>query len=191
MNTATTTATISDTPPPAECDGSLNISRARWNANNNRLQVRGDGGQRDGGDFVLTNAYDSSQILAEGSTGRDRSFNFAVRNPSPVPCAVRVEQTETGRCAIADVDDAPADCAPPPPGGGDGVTAHGDLYATPVGDTLAVTASRLSGVLYNDFGGVGQLTAQLVSGPAAGCVARIIAVRAPRADRNRAPVKAC
>jgi len=30
-------------------------------------------------------------------------------------------------------------------------TARGDTYATPVGKTLTVTASRLSGVLYNDF----------------------------------------
>ena len=48
------------------------------------------------------------------------------------------------------------------------VTARGDLYATPVGDQLSITASRVSGVLYNDFGGVPPLTAQLVSGPSAG-----------------------
>jgi PKD repeat protein len=49
-----------------------------------------------------------------------------------------------------------------------GVTARGDTYATPVGTTLNVAASRISGVLYNDFGGTGALTAQLVSGPANG-----------------------
>ena len=49
-----------------------------------------------------------------------------------------------------------------------GVTSRGDTYATPVGTTLNVTASRISGVLYNDFGGSGPLTAQLVSGPSNG-----------------------
>jgi len=38
-------------------------------------------------------------------------------------------------------------------------TARGDTYATPIGKTLNVTASRVSGVLYNDFGGTGPLTA--------------------------------
>ena len=49
-----------------------------------------------------------------------------------------------------------------------GPTARGDTYATPVATTLNVTASRISGVLYNDFGGTPPLTAQLVSGPANG-----------------------
>ena len=40
-----------------------------------------------------------------------------------------------------------------------GVTARGDAYATPIGKSLSVAASRLSGVLYNDFGGTGLLTA--------------------------------
>ena len=55
-------------------------------------------------------------------------------------------------------------------GGGGGVTSRGDTYATPVGTTLTVAASRISGVLYNDFGGAGPLTAQLVSSPANGTV---------------------
>ena len=61
------------------------------------------------------------------------------------------------------------------PGGVTGGTpvGRGDTYATPVGTPLNVTASRVSGVLYNDFdtnsngdpiGNTG-LTAQLVSGP--------------------------
>ena len=52
--------------------------------------------------------------------------------------------------------------------GAGGITSRGDTYATPVGTTLTVAASRISGVLYNDFGGVGPLTAQLVSSPANG-----------------------
>jgi hypothetical protein len=52
--------------------------------------------------------------------------------------------------------------------GAAGPTARGDTYATPVGKTLDVAASRVSGVLYNDFGGTPPLTAQLVSGPSNG-----------------------
>jgi len=39
-----------------------------------------------------------------------------------------------------------------------GVTARGDSYATPIGKALGVTATRVSGVLYNDFGGTPPLT---------------------------------
>ncbi len=55
-------------------------------------------------------------------------------------------------------------------------TARGDTYATPVGKTLTVDVSRVSGVLYNDFDtdeagnniGNDGLTAVLVSGPSNG-----------------------
>ena len=52
--------------------------------------------------------------------------------------------------------------------GATGPTARGDAYATPIGKTLNVAASRVSGVLYNDFGGTGNLTAELVSSPTQG-----------------------
>jgi hypothetical protein len=42
---------------------------------------------------------------------------------------------------------------------GTGFTARGDTYATPIGKQLDVVASRVSGVLYNDFGGTPPLTA--------------------------------
>ncbi|MGD8854410.1 MAG: Ig-like domain-containing protein, partial [Gammaproteobacteria bacterium] len=53
--------------------------------------------------------------------------------------------------------------------GADTPVARGDAYATPVYNPdkgepgLVVEASRVSGVLYNDFGGTPPLTAQLVS----------------------------
>ena len=147
------------------CEG-LNITRSEYFAGRDLLLVTGNGGEIDSGQYLLTNAYDPAQILGFGSRFRDRVFTF-INRPTPVPCAVRVEQPATGLCAIADVANAPVDCAPQPPVG-EALTARGDLYATPVGDTIAVTASRLSGVLYNDFGGVPPLTAQLVSGPTAG-----------------------
>ena len=240
----------------AVCTG-LNITQSSWSNRRNRLTVEGDGGQRNGGDFVLTNAYDATQVLATGSRNRDREFRFRVTRPTPVPCTVRVEQPNTGLCAIADVSNAPANCGPVPPppnlppvsdpngpymgiegqpvsfdgsgsydpdgtivsydwnfgdgntgsgvspshtyaaagsyivnltvtdddGASDtatttavidtppvggGVTARGDLYSTPVGNPITVTATRLSGVLYNDFGGVAPLTAELLSGPSSG-----------------------
>ena len=43
--------------------------------------------------------------------------------------------------------------------------ARGDAYATPVGKTLDVAASRVSGVLYNDFGGTPPLTVQSFTNP--------------------------
>ena len=61
-----------------------------------------------------------------------------------------------------------ADAAPGDP------TARGDTYATPIGKTLTVQVSRVSGVLYNDFDtdpttgekiGNAGLTAMLDSGP--------------------------
>jgi len=52
------------------------------------------------------------------------------------------------------------------PPGNNPPTARGDAYATPVGKTLEVTASRLSGVLYNDFDVDGDaLTVTLLTGP--------------------------
>jgi hypothetical protein len=174
VNVALSGTGVDNVPPPVvDCNGELNIDRASWSNRRDRLRVEGDGGQRNAGDFVLSNAFDLAQVLAEGSENDDRDFDFSVRNLDPVPCSIRVEQPGSGRCAIAEVSNAPADCAPTeppvePPPGEEGLTARGDTYATPVGNTLTITASRVAGVLYNDFGGVAPLTAQLVSGPSAG-----------------------
>jgi hypothetical protein len=68
------------------------------------------------------------------------------------------------------------DDVPPPPTGAD-PTARGDAYATPVGKELRVQASRVSGVLYNDFDsdpvtgeslGNAGLTAILINGTSHG-----------------------
>ena len=185
---ATTTATISATPPPVEpddCNGELDIDRANYSADRDRLRVDGDEGQRDAGDFVLLNAFSMVELAAGGSEEDDREFEFRVGNLGPVPCVVRVEQPGSGRCAIREVSNAPEDCAPvspptdpdpgPSPGDGEGTPiARGDTYATAVGKELVVQLSRVSGVLYNDFDtelqsganiGNDGLTAVLVSGP--------------------------
>ena len=160
---ANTSATISDAPA---CSG-ITITEASFGAkgNNTELIVTGTGIKN--GDFVLYNAYDTGNVPLATTKGNSGKFNFKLRNPSPVACAVRVEQPGSQICGQADVTNAPADCAPQPPVG-EPLTARGDTYATPVGNEIAVTASRLSGVLYNDFGGVPPLTAQLVSGPTRG-----------------------
>ena len=163
---ANTTATITETPA---CSG-ITITNAEWRTNGNgQLRVSATGVPD--GSIVLSNAYDLAQIIdsKNGKNGR-ASFNVNGRKLNPVPCRVRVEQADVGVCGEADVTNAPLDCAPQPPVG-EAPTARGDLYATPVGNPITVTASRLSGVLYNDFGGVPPLTATLVSGPTAGTLA--------------------
>ena len=163
---ASTTATISDAPA---CSG-ITITEASFGTKgkNTELIVQGTGISN--GDFVLYNAYDTGNVPLATTKGKSGKFNFKLRNPSPVACAVRVEQADSQLCGQADVSNVPADCAPQPPVG-EAPTARGDTYATPVGNPITVTASRLSGVLYNDFGGVAPLTAQLVSGPTAGTLA--------------------
>ena len=163
---ASTSATISDAPA---CSGiTITESSFSTKGKNTQLTVSGTGVKN--GDFMLYNAYDTSNVPLATTKGKSGKFSFSLRNPNPVPCAVRVEQPGSMICGQADVSNAPLDCAPQPPVG-EALTARGDLYSTPVGNPITVTASRLSGVLYNDFGGVAPLTAQLVSGPTAGTLA--------------------
>jgi len=155
----------------AACDG-ITFTQAEWRTQGNgQLRVRGTG-VRDG--IIELFAFDPAEII-DTSRGNNGRFNFNVRNLAAVPCRVRVLQPEEGLCGEADIDNAGDDCLPlgpfVPPVEPDPLTARGDTYATPVGNPITVTAGRLSGVLYNDFGGVAPLTAQLVSGPSAGTLA--------------------
>jgi len=148
------------------CSG-INFNRAEWVTKGNG-QLRVDVvGVRDG-PITLANAYIPTLIL-DSKNGRNgkAGFNVNGRNLNPVPCRVRVEQTGAGLCGEADVLNAPANCAPTGPYTGP-LVVRGDSYATPVGNPIAVTASRVSGVLYNDFGGAPPLTASLVTGPTRG-----------------------
>ena len=147
-DTASTTATITD-QGGGGCQG-ITITEASFGTKgkNTELTVKGTGIKN--GDFVLYNAYDTSNVALATAKGKSGKFSFSLRNPNPVPCAVRVEQPDSMICGQADVANAPADCAPQPPVG-EAPVGRGDLYSTPVGVTLDVTASRLSGVLYNDF----------------------------------------
>ena len=147
-DTASSTATITD-PGGGGCQG-ITITEASFGTKgkNTELTVKGNGIKD--GNFVLYNAYDTSHVALATAKGKSGKFSFRLRNPNPVPCAVRVEQPDSMICGQADVANAPADCAPQPPVG-EAPVGRGDLYSTPVGVTLDVTASRLSGVLYNDF----------------------------------------
>ena len=98
-----------------------------------------------GGSYSLSTNGAFTYTPAPGYTGND-SFSYTATDgtDTSAPATVNISVTPTG-------------------GGGD-VTARGDVYATPVGTRLEISASRLSGVLYNDFGGNGPLSAELVSG---------------------------
>jgi PKD repeat protein len=148
-DTATSTATITD-QGGGGCQG-ITITQASFGTQGNKntlLLVEGVGIKN--GDFVLYNAYDTANAPLATAKGKSGKFRFRLRNPAPVPCAVRVEQPDSTICGLADVSNAPADCAPQPPVG-EAPVGRGDLYSTPVGVPLNITATRLSGVLYNDF----------------------------------------
>ena len=86
-----------------------------------------------GGTAPLTPAQEDADFNGDGTVNlSDYSIFRSFFGEAPGPSCV----------------DLPVPCA----GGGGGTpVARGDLYSTPVGVTLNVTASRLSGVLYNDF----------------------------------------
>ena len=142
-------------PPGGECEG-IAIANAEWRASGNgSLRVSGTGERN--GDFVLSNALDLNQTI-DIDNGRNGRFSFNVNGNNfvpgvfPVPCRVRVEQPDLQLCGEADVVNPPADCAPPlPPPPREEPIARGDSYTTVRGEELTVPATRLSGVLYNDF----------------------------------------
>ncbi len=102
--------------------------------------VPASGATSAGGSYSLNADGSFTYTPATGFTGND-SFTYTATDgtDTSAPATVSINVTPTG-------------------GGGGGVTSRGDDYATPVGTTLNVTASRLSGVLYNDFGGSGPLS---------------------------------
>ncbi len=92
------------------------IKRATWNDSWNGLSVSGSATPRT--EVTLVNAYDTDQVLGDDRTSRrSGSWGIRVRNPSPAPCRVRAIDAD-GQIAERDVSNAPADCAPTAPGGG-------------------------------------------------------------------------
>ena len=105
------------------------------------------------------------------STQANPSHSYAAAGTYTVTLTV----TDNDGATASDSTTATISDEPPPPGNGDPV-ARGDTYGTPLGKTLTVQQSRVSGVLYNDFDtdagsnniGNAGLTAVLVDGPTAG-----------------------
>ncbi len=97
----------------------VQIDRARWDSDRNRLTVRGTG---DGNQTVtVTNADTGALVGSDQVDGGD--WRVRVTNPASVPCRVRATQSN-GDTDVRDVSSAPADCddgggAPPPGGGAD------------------------------------------------------------------------
>ena len=85
----------------------------------------------------------------------DGSFSYTPNVPGPDTDTF----TYNARDAAGQLSAAPATVTITINAAGATPTARGDTYATPIGKTLNVAASRVSGVLYNDFGGTGALTA--------------------------------
>ncbi len=151
--TATTTATISastpvNTPPVADTGGPYTGTAGT------PVTFNGSGSSDSDGSIV---SYAWTFGDGANGAGMSPSHTYAAAGTYTVSLTVTdndsASTTATTTAAIS---------------GAGGITSRGDTYATPVGTTLNVTASRISGVLYNDFGGSGPLTAQLVSGPANG-----------------------
>ncbi len=118
---------------------------------------------------------DTSSNVPPGATTSDATF------PTAGDKTVRLFVTDTPRGNGKPKTCTASRTVTVEPGGGQAgqPTARGDTYATAVGKTLTVDASRVSGVLYNDFdtdpdtgGNMGNagLTAVLVSGPASGAL---------------------
>ena len=111
------------------------------------------------GDTTATTTFNDDgrvtvKLQATASGRRPDTCTARLRvSVEPAPVCVPTEPAEMSCADAIDndcnglIDDADPDCQVT---GGD-PTARGDTYATPVGKTLTVQASRVSGVLYNDF----------------------------------------
>ncbi|MCG6965665.1 MAG: PKD domain-containing protein [Chromatiaceae bacterium] len=99
--------------PAVAWSADLDIDSASWDDGRNLLTVRGSG--QSGQTVTVANAYDLNQTVATTGVSRS-SWRTRTRQLNPVPCRVRVTQTG-GQSAEADVQNAPANCAPSAPGG--------------------------------------------------------------------------
>ena len=84
----------------------LTITQAEWKSSPQRLAVEGRGSN--GATVTVVNADDPSQVLGSDQV-EDRSWETATERPAPVPCRIRVVQSDGGT-AERDVGGAPDDC---------------------------------------------------------------------------------
>lgn len=127
-----------------DVNADVTITEAKWNANNNTLEVKGEDGSNT--TVTVTNA-DNGRFVGVDQTNKKGKWSIKERNPEFVPC--RVIATADGFISdIVDVDGiSPPECDN---GGGvvnDPPTANDDAYNATSGVTLDVAAP---GVLGND-----------------------------------------
>ena len=89
----------------ADHGGGVRITRAEWDADDQRLRLRGDGDR--GTRVTVSNAFDPAQILGSDSPDGDHRWEIRVEDPFPVPC--RVSASQNGNTDEMDVADAPAE----------------------------------------------------------------------------------
>ncbi|MGB5457372.1 MAG: cytochrome C [Gammaproteobacteria bacterium] len=105
----------------SSADAALQIDRASWDDERNRLTIRGEGDRRQ--TVTVTNA-DTGELIGTDQVDR-RDWRVRVRDLASVPCTVSAVQTDGQSDQLA-VRGAPANCndgggvPPQPPGGGDG-----------------------------------------------------------------------
>ncbi len=87
----------------------LTISRAVWDAGEQRLRIEGDKNRR--ATVTVVNAFDVTQVIGSDNDTDDRDWRVRVRSPNPVPCRVRATSSD-GQIVERDVSRAPANCAP-------------------------------------------------------------------------------
>ncbi len=112
-------AVTSAIPTSVYASDDFKIEEARWDREDNLLQVKGKGDARR--TVTLSNA-DTGEILATRYL-RDNDWRIRVYNPENIPCRVRAEQSN-GESDERDVRDVPSNCddgggTPPSGGGGD------------------------------------------------------------------------
>jgi hypothetical protein len=112
-------AVTSAMPTSVYASDDFKIEEARWDREDNLLQVKGKGDARR--TVTLSNA-DTGEILATRYL-RDNDWRIRVYNPENIPCRVRAEQSN-GESDERDVRDVPSNCddgggTPPSGGGGD------------------------------------------------------------------------
>jgi PKD repeat protein len=93
----------------------ISIDSASWDSREKRLRASGHG--KPLAKVTLVNAYDPSQKLDDDEVEQDGIWSISKERPSPVPCRVRAIQAD-GQTIERTLANAPSDCAPKAPGGG-------------------------------------------------------------------------
>ena len=135
-NTATSTATISEngpvnTPPVADAGGPYTGTAGTSVTFNGSGSMDADGN-------IVSYAWDFGDSMT--GSGVSQSHTYAAAETYTVTLTVTDNDGASSMTTTTATISASGE-----------VTSRGDTYATPVDTALNVTASRISGVLYNDF----------------------------------------